>query len=134
MLWIRTLAVSLVGVVFASAETRDLIDHPRPGARPSKLWRLSVAALAAGSAADAWNSYGRPELNPLLRSPGGIFSARGIGIKAAVAGGGVAAQWLVLRRRPDAARAAAITNFGVAGLFTGVAVRNRILTPPPSLR
>lgn len=120
----------VVCVLFALpgfAETRNLLEHPRPGAGSSKLWRLSVAALIASSTADAWSSYGRVEANPLLRSPGGRFSAQAIGLKAVIAGGSVAAQWLVLRRRPETAKAAAISNFGMAGLFTGVTARNRAL-------
>jgi hypothetical protein len=124
---ILTLLVCLLCAGPGFAETRNLLEHPAPGARPSKLWRISVAVLAAGSAADAWSSYGRSETNPLLRNSGGRFSAQAIGIKAAVAGGTVAAQWLVLRKRPETAKAAAITNFGMAALFSGVAVRNRAL-------
>jgi len=124
---IRTLVVCLLCAAPGFAETRNLLEHPKPGARPSKLWRLSVAALAAGSAADAWSSYGRVELNPLLRNSSGRFSAQAIGIKAAIAGSTVAAQWLMQRKRPGTAKAAAITNFGMAGLFTGVAIRNRAL-------
>jgi hypothetical protein len=111
----------------AGAETRTLLEHPQRGARPSKLWRLSVAALAAGSATDAWSSFGRYEGNAVLRDSQQQFSGRAIGLKVAIAGGGVAAQWLVLRKRPAVARAAAFTNFSMAGLFTGVAVRNRLL-------
>src|SRR5262245_12924423 len=122
---IRTLVVCLLCVAPGFAETRNLLEHPKPGARPSKLWRISVAALAAGSAADAWSSYGRPEANPLLRTPGGHFSAQSVGIKAVIAGSTVAAQWLMLRKRPEASKAAAITNFGMAAVFTGVAVRNK---------
>lgn len=124
---IRTLVVCLLCALPTFAETRNLVEYPRTDARPSKLWRWSVAALAAGSAADAWSSYGRPEANPLLRNSSGRFSVQAIGIKAAVAGGVVAAQWLMLRKRPESARAAAITNFGMAGVFTGVALRNRAL-------
>lgn len=132
---IRSLSVCLLLAVSARGESGALLEHPQPGARPSRLWRWSVAALAAGSATDAWSSFGRHEANPLLRDQRGQFSGRAIGIKAAIAGSGVAAQWLVFRRRPEAARAAAFTNFGMAGLFTGVAVRNRSLTanrPKPS--
>lgn len=132
MLLLRSLLVCLVFALSSMAETRNLLEHPRPGAQKgSKWWRWSVGALAAGSAADAWSSMGRPEANPFLASgPGGRFSSRAIGIKAAVAGGSVAAQWLILRKRPESARAAAITNFGMAGLFTGVAIRNRAIAQP----
>jgi hypothetical protein len=125
MFWTRILALCLFTGLGLTAETRDVLEHPRPGARPSKLWRISVVALAASSSADAWSSYGRHEMNPLLRSPDGRFSGKAIGIKAAIAGSGVVAQWLMLRHRPESAKAAALTNFGMAGIFTGVAVRNR---------
>jgi hypothetical protein len=124
---IRALVVCLLCSATLFAENNRVLEHPRPGARPSKLWRLSVAALAATTAADAWSSYGRVEANPLLRDSRGRFSAQAIGIKAAVAGSVVATQWLMLRKRPEAARMAAITNFGMAGVFTGVAARNRAL-------
>jgi hypothetical protein len=122
---LRLMVCLLLTAIAGWGEARNLLDHPRPGARPSKLWRWSVAALAAGSAADSWSSYGHTELNPLLRGPQGRFSARAIGIKAAIAGGSVATQWLILRKRPETARAAALTNFAMAGIFTGVAARNR---------
>ena len=124
MLWIRTLVVCLALGATAFAETRNLLEHPSPGARPSKLWRLSVAALAAGSTADAWSSYGHVEANPLLGG-GSRFSGRAIGLKAAVAGGVIAGQWLLMRKHPESARAAAITNFGMAAVFSGVAMHNR---------
>ncbi len=125
---IRSLSVCVLLAASARAETRTILEHPQPGARQSRLWRWSVATLAAGSATDAWSSYGRFEGNALLRDSRGRFSGRAIGLKAAFAGGGVAAQWLVFRKRPEMARAAAFTNFGLAGLFTGVAIRNRSLT------
>lgn len=74
---------------------------------------------------------GHMEATPWLRGPGGRFSAKGVGIKAAIAGGSVASQWLILRKRPESARAAAITNFGMAGVFGGVAIRNYRITHPP---
>ena len=124
---IRSLSVCLFLASSAWGESRTLLEHPQPAARPSRLWRWSVAALAAGSATDAWSSFGRHEANPLLQDPRGQFSGRAIGIKAAIAGSGVTVQWLAFRKRPQMARAAAFTNFGMAGLFTGVAVRNRSL-------
>ena len=127
MLRMLTLVVCLLSAAPGFAETRNLMDHPRPGARSSKLWRISVAALAAGSSMDGWSSYGRPEGNALLQGPGGRFSARAIGFKAAIAGGAVAAQWMLLRKRPETAKMAAITNFGMAAVFAGVAVRNERL-------
>ncbi len=90
----------------------------------SKLWWASVAAVVAGSALDAHSSWGRQELNPVLRGANGEFGMKAVAIKAAIAGGVVGAQYLMLRKNPHAARYAAIANFGMAGVFGGVAVYN----------
>jgi hypothetical protein len=37
--------------------------------RGNKLWKWSVVALAASTAADVHSSYGMRELNPILRGP-----------------------------------------------------------------
>lgn len=98
-----------------------------------KLWWASVAAVVAGSAVDAHSSWGRQELNPLLRGANGEFGMKAVAIKAAIAGGVVGAQYLMLRKNPHAARYAAIANFSMAGAFAGVAVYNhRNLTPAPA--
>lgn len=131
MLSVRTLFVCLLAASSAVAESRALIlEHPREDARPRasagrKLWKWSVAALAAGSAVDAMSSWGHREANPLLRGPDGRFSARGIGLKAAIAGSAVAAQWALQRKNPGAAKGMAFANFGMAGTFTGAAVYNQ---------
>ena len=133
MLSVRTLLVCLLTATSAFAESRALIvEHPRDGARPRasasrKLWKWSVAALATGSAVDAWSSWGRQEANPILRGPGGRFSARGIGLKAAIAGGAVATQWALQRKNGEGAKGMAIANFGMAGTFTGAAIYNQKL-------
>ena len=104
----------------------------------SKLWWASVAAVVAGSAVDAQSSWGRQELNPVLRGANGEFGMKAVAIKAAIAGGVVGAQYLMLRKNPGAAKYAAIANFGMAGAFAGVAVYNHnnrsfsASTPRPS--
>lgn len=96
----------------------------------SKLWWASVVAVVAGSAVDAHSSWGRQELNPLLRGANGEFGMKAVAIKAAIAGGVVGAQYLMLRKNPHAAKYAAIANFGMAGAFGGVAVYNhRSISP-----
>jgi hypothetical protein len=125
-----TLIACLLCAVPAFAEVHSPLVHPKPGARPSKLWRLSIGALAMGSAADAWSSHGRMEANPILSGPSGRFAGRAIGIKVATVGIVVGAQWLAQRRHSGTARAAAVTNFAMAGLFSGVAIRNARLETP----
>jgi len=92
------------------------------------LWRASVGVLLGAAIADAHSSFGRPERNPLLRSPDGRFHARGFAIKSGVTGGAVAIQWLLVRRHRRAEPAAAVANFTVGSILTGVAVRNHRLS------
>lgn len=92
--------------------------------RRGRFWKASVVALAGATAADAASSVGRIELNPVLRSADGRFGARGIAIKAAISGGAVFAQWLLLRKNPEAEKYAATANFLAATTFTSVAFRN----------
>jgi hypothetical protein len=89
-----------------------------------KLWWSSVAAVVAGSALDAHSSWGRQELNPVLRGANGEFGMRAVAIKAAIAGGVVGVQYLLLRKNPGAAGHAAVANFAMAGVFGGVAYYN----------
>lgn len=102
------------------------VEQLRSDAAPrrSKLWKFSALALAGALAADTATSWGRAELNPLIRSQGGRFDARSFGLKAGIAGGGLLAQYLLLRQAPQAEKAAAWTNFGAAGLLGAAAIRN----------
>ena len=90
----------------------------------SRLWKLSALALAGALAADSASSWGRPELNPLVRGNAGRFDGRSFSLKAGIAGGGLLAQYVLLRRAPQAEKAAAWTNFGAAGLLGAAAIRN----------
>ena len=95
--------------------------------RRHKIWRLSAALLACVTIADISSSAGRPEANPLLRSPDGRFSGRGIALKGAIVGGALGTQWLLTRKNPKAAGYAAAANFAAAGLTGGTAARNYML-------
>ena len=87
----------------------------------SRSWKISVAAMAAATAADAATSYGRPELNPVL---GQQFGGRGIAIKAGVLFGTVWAEHRLLRKHPRFAKPFTIFNFAIAGTHGSVAVVN----------
>ncbi|MBK7928540.1 MAG: hypothetical protein IPJ98_13930 [Bryobacterales bacterium] len=91
---------------------------------PHRMWKASLAAMAAASAADLLTSVGKRERNPLLQSADGRFRARGIFIKSALTGGAITSQMLLLRKNPEAAPYAAAANFALSGLFTSVAVHN----------
>src|SRR5258708_39772151 len=82
-----------------------------------KLWKWSVGILAAANAADAMTSIGRRELNPVLGT--GQFGPRATGVKIGISAATIGAQYLILRRKPEAMRKAAYVNFGMAGAAAG---------------
>ena len=92
--------------------------------RPHRMWKASLAVMAAASAADLLTSMGKRERNPLLQSADGRFRARGMAIKSAITGGAIASQMFLLRKNPEATPYAAAANFALSGLFTSVAVHN----------
>ena len=92
--------------------------------KPNRLWKTSIAVMAAASAIDLLSSLGKRELNPLLRGSDGRFGARGIVLKSALTGGALVSQVLMVRKNPRAAPYAVVANIGVAGLFTSAAIHN----------
>jgi hypothetical protein len=110
-----------------SIHAADYGPMPRSTVRPGeRLWRASVAALAVTNVMDVQSSWGKRELNPLLANGQGRFGREGVLIKLGIQGSVLAAQYLVLRRRPSAAfyRTLALINFGNASVTGSVAVRN----------
>jgi hypothetical protein len=95
--------------------------------RHGKLWRVSAAVLGAVTIADVQSSVGRMEANPLLSSQDGRFSNRGVALKGLVVGGALGAQWLLLRKNPNAAPYAAGINFVAAGLTGAAVVHNHMV-------
>jgi hypothetical protein len=91
-----------------------------------RLWKASIAAVAAGSAVDIHSSLGKPEANGLLANRQGVFSAQGIGLKLIIAGAAVGTQQYLLHKHPTASvyKTGAFINFAVAGTLGGVAVHN----------
>jgi len=114
----KILALVLCAATIAQAEP---IEAPK---RKMRFWKASALVLAGALAADTASSWGRPELNPLVRGQGGRFDARSFGIKAGIAGGGLALQYFLLKRAPHAERAAAYSNFAAAGTLAYGAARN----------
>jgi len=88
------------------------------------LYWASVAVLTAANVADVHSSWGKFEVNPLLRSADGRFGVRGAVVKSGISAGTLTVQALVLRRWPHARKAASIANFVAAGVVCWVAVRN----------
>lgn len=95
--------------------------------RHGKLWRVSAAVLGAVTIADMQSSVGRYEANPLLSSPNGRFTNRGIALKGLVVGGALGAQWLLIHKNPNAAPYAAGINFAASALTGAAVVHNHML-------
>jgi hypothetical protein len=106
-------------------------DPRRPISK--RLWRISLASVAAANAFDIRSSWGKHELNATLAGGNGNFGARGVALKLSLQGGMVAVERLLLGRRPTgrAYRAAAIVNFMAASVIGGVAARNYGIPQPP---
>jgi hypothetical protein len=83
-----------------------------------------MAALAAASALDMHSSWGKRELNPLLRGPGGRFDTRGVAIKSSIVGTACGFEWLLMRKEPRLGSTFVGVNLGLAAWTGGVAVRN----------
>lgn len=88
-----------------------------------KLYRTSIAVAIGAQGADIASSWGGVEANPVL-GRGRRYGWQATSIKLGVVGAGLLIQRFVLRRHPQHKRAAAITNFALAGATAGVAVRN----------
>jgi len=93
------------------------------------LWISSIFAMAAGTGADAATSWHKRESNPLLASSDGTFGAKGIGIKAGLAGGLLLPQ-ILFRKNKDLRTAFTIGNFAEGGLFSGIAIHNASIAAP----
>ncbi len=117
MFW-KTLAIALLVCALGRSAGPESSGRSR-----RTFWWSSVAVLVAASASDARTSWGQTELNPLLRGPDGRFGARGVEIKAALLGGTLVFQRLLLRHRRIEVPLG-IANLGVAGWTAAAAVHN----------
>jgi hypothetical protein len=91
-----------------------------------RLWKASIAAVAAGSVVDLQSSLGKHETNGLLANHQGVFSMQGVALKLVIAGAAVGTQQYLLHKHPAAStyKTGALINFAVAGALGGVAVHN----------
>lgn len=119
----RLVMVLLIASLSCNAET----SKPR-----RRTFWASIAAVGLSAVLDVHSSYGKAEANPVARSADGRLGMRGVSIKLATAGAIVGWELITTRRRPSFERSAAIVNFGLAGAWTGMAVRNYGVRRPPA--
>lgn len=98
-----------------------------------RVWKVSLASLAAANALDVHSSWGKRELNPTLAGSTGKFGLQGALIKAGLQGGMIGVQYLFLRGRPNRRleRILAIVNFSSSATIGATAIRNYGVPGPP---
>lgn len=113
------------------------IAPPGVSSKQRYWWYSSQIALAGANFLDAHSSWGKYELNPVLRGGDGRFGTKSVLIKSAIVGGMVAYQHIVyrkiLKRDEDKRRflkMATIANYCLTGVFTGVAIHNYQIPSP----
>lgn len=127
------LGVGCLGAESMAESSSTVIDHAivQPDARGNLMWKMSVAALATANTLDAASSWGKCEQNSVLAGEDGRFGAKGAFLKAGLAGGLVAAEWLITRKTNRYRKAFSILNFGSAVGIGAMAVRNYGIQSPP---
>ena len=86
--------------------------------------------MAAGTGADAATSWHKSESNGLLASSDGTFGAKGLGIKAGLAGGLLLPQ-ILFRKHKDLRTAFTVGNFAQAGHIYRNRHSQSRASPPP---
>jgi hypothetical protein len=98
-----------------------------PKSEGNTLYRWSLAAAVAGSAADTFSSWSHPEANPLLANPGSNFDTRSVLLKSALLGASFLIEYYALRHNRHLYRPFAWLNFTIAGVLGGTAAHNVML-------
>ncbi len=126
--------LAALSVAFCEEGGRSIVlsdvryDAPKEGTRAvGRGWKVSAAAVLAASAFDCQSSWGRLELNPLLRGSDGRFGAKGAGIKLGITAGSLFLEYALARKLPKAEKVGVVTNGLMAGVLTSVAVYNKKL-------
>ncbi len=96
--------------------------------RSVTIWKISIATMLASTAFDAASSWGKSEQNPLLQSSNGTFGAKGVAVKASLAGVSLVPQ-LIFRKNKELRKIFTIINFGDTAMFTAIASHNLGIKP-----
>jgi hypothetical protein len=122
-------STEVVPVKSLTAANRPISLEPVPEKSPTharKWWIVSGVALTAASLADFGTSVGRNEMNPLLQTSAGQFSAaKAAGLKIGISSVTLLVQALIARRKPELYAPCAVANFVGAGAFGAAAAHNR---------
>jgi hypothetical protein len=128
-----TTTIVLLGSACLPAVGQSAIESPphivaagQPAAPATRFWKFSLACVAAANALDVNSSWGKHELNGILRSPDGTFGARGTMIKMSFQSGFLATEFLIIRHDPRGTRhrLAAWINLAAGAAIAAVAAHN----------
>ncbi len=97
---------------------------PHTGDSGKKWFVASLAAWNAANLADVASSLRKSELNPLLSSGQGTFTASSAARKLAMEGVLELVEFRLVHQRPKALKKVALLNFVAAAAISGVAVHN----------
>lgn len=89
----------------------------------------SLLALSAATAVDTHSSWGRQELNPVLRR--GPFGPRQTAVKIGIVSGLAVFEYALVRKSHRYEKPLVYTNFIAAGVTGAVAARNYRVKPLP---
>jgi hypothetical protein len=139
MRWLWVAAIFFVGLIGDAraqpvevGQSRLAVEGlRRPSWEPGRAsYASSVAALVAANALDIHSSYGKYEVNPVVAGSGGRFTGRSVAVKSGIVAGTLLVQWLIVRKHPDWKAKLAWLNWGTAGMYSGVALRNYTVPRP----
>ncbi|HEY7334513.1 MAG TPA: hypothetical protein VH639_06490 [Bryobacteraceae bacterium] len=113
------------GMPLRGGEVKRAVPAGECGQKPARrLYRWSVASLAAGNAADAITSWRKLEANPILAQPGSTFGPGSVAVKAGILGASLWLERWAARRNPRLYSAFAWINFGSAAGLAAVSQHN----------
>lgn len=92
----------------------------------------SLLAVSAATAVDTHSSWGRHELNPVLRK--GPFGPRQAAVKIGIVGGLAVFEYALVKRSKKYEKPFVYTNFVAAGVTGAVAARNYRVKPLPRFK
>lgn len=113
------------GSLIPPHDNNSILARPQvTGLAGRTLYRWSVAAVLAGSVADAASGWRAEEANPVVAGTGKQFGVQSVAIKSGFVGASLLIQYIALRHRPDLYKRLAWMNLITAGALGGIAGHN----------
>jgi len=95
-----------------------------PSVALRRAYLASLLIVAGGNGMDIASSYGKRELNPLLKGADGTFDMSSVGRKAAIVSVLALPQLYLVRRSPHRMKALTVANFALGVALMGISAHN----------